>query len=147
MEQKYTVKVGFSFGRCIRDIVKGLVDISDVVVVIASTKLENKNQVELCIKTYMTHRDYLQGLDYEECLYVANELINSGRVHQPRNYNVYRGAVSGDCVWADLFPTQLTDNDMVNEAWNSYRALLNLVESSQRPASKEAQKDNWGTHR
>ena len=141
------MKVGFSFGRCIRDIVKGLVDISDVVVVIAGTKLENENQVELCIKSYMTRRDYLQGLDYEECLYVANELVNSGRVHQPRNSNVYRGAVSSDCVWADLFPTQLTDNGMVNEAWNSYRALLNLVESNQRPTSKEAQKDNWGTHR
>jgi hypothetical protein len=140
------VKVGFSFGRCIRDIVKGLVDINDVVVIIAGTQLENERHVELCIKSYMTRRDYLEGLDYEECLSVANKLVNTGRVHQPRNSNVYRGAVNNDCVWADLFPTQLTNNDMVNEAWNSYRALLNLVESTRQLVTKDSQKDNWGVH-
>jgi len=31
------MKIGFSFGRCVRDIVKGIVDIDDVMCVIART--------------------------------------------------------------------------------------------------------------
>ena len=39
------MKVGFSLGRCIRDIVNNVVDIEDVIVIIAGTKFETQEQL------------------------------------------------------------------------------------------------------
>jgi hypothetical protein len=123
------MKIGFSFGRCIRDIVKGEVDINDVLVIVARTRMPALDQVVTVIRDYMYRDDYLLGLDEEECQRVGAELFESGRVHQARleSGNIWgMGMVHRDAVWADVVPTTHM-NEQVKEAWNQYRFLLNMT--------------------
>lgn len=123
------MKIGFSFGRCIRDIVKGEVDINDVLVILARTRMPELEHVVRVISDYMYRDDYLLGLDEEECQRVGAELFESGRVHQARmeSGNIWgMGMAHGDAVWADVVPTAYM-NEQVKDAWNQYRFLLNMT--------------------
>lgn len=122
------MKIGFSFGRCIRDIVRGEVDIDDVLVIVARTRMPDLISVKSVISDYMYRQDYLYGLEEDECQRVGTELFESGRVHQARleSGNIWgHGAAHSDAVWADVVPTA-TMSEQVKEAWNHYRFLLNM---------------------
>jgi hypothetical protein len=123
------MKIGFSFGRCIRDIVRGEVDIDDVLVIVARTRMPDLEAVEKVISEYMWRQDYLHGLDEVECQRVGAELFESGRVHQARleGGNPWGMKMAHeDAVWADVVPTTHMD-EQVKEAWNHYRFLLNMT--------------------
>lgn len=139
------MKIGFSFGRCVRDIVKGKVDIDDVVVIVSGTMVD-RERIANIMQEYMYREDYLYGLDEDTCIKVAHELWDSGKIHQPREFSQRRTKVMENCVWADLFPAGSTEEDpMVEQAWKEYRALLGL--SGNRPdIDNETGKSNWGSH-
>lgn len=120
------MKIGFSFGRCLRDIVLGHVNIDDVVVIVTRTNLDREH-IEGVIAEYAYRRDYLGGLPLDRCLAAAYELYDSGRLHQPRKYRVHRAHVPDDSIWFDLFPTALSDNEKVKMAWDKYRMALMLT--------------------
>jgi len=123
------MKIGFSFGRCIRDIVNGEVDINDVLVIVARTRMPDLKSVNMVISDYMYRNDYLAGLDEDECQSIGAQLFESGRVHQARmeSGNIWgTGAAHNNAVWADVVPTTHM-NDQVKEAWNHYRFLLNMT--------------------
>jgi len=122
------MKIGFSLGRCVRDVVNGLVKTDEIAWIIASTYINDVEQLEVVIRHYMAERGYLLGLDETECQRVAAELFNSGRVLQPRMQGVARIMVPEDSVWADLFPTVNSDNSNVKTAWDNYRFMLHMVE-------------------
>lgn len=123
------MKIGFSFGRCIRDIARGEVNINDVLVIVARTRMPDLESVVKVISDYMYRNDYLAGLDEDECQSIGAQLFESGRVHQARmeSGNIWgMGAAHNDAVWADVVPTTHM-NDQVKEAWNHYRFLLNMT--------------------
>jgi hypothetical protein len=119
------MKIGFSFGRCLRDIVKGDVGIDDVVVVVTRTHM-NREHIEGVVNQYLYQHDYLMGLSQEDCLRVAYELYDSGRIHQPRAFGAGRSRVPENSVWFDLFPTATTDNPSVLSAWEQYQIALRM---------------------
>lgn len=122
------MKIGFSFGRCVRDIVKGKVKIDDVLCIIARTHMPKEESVEWVIGEYMHRRDYLQGLDEKDCLDAGLELWRTGRVIEPRANGVGVLQVPSDYVWMDLFPTNVdADNVSVTSAWEAYRMLIGLT--------------------
>lgn len=135
------MKVGFSLGRCIRDIVNGAVDINDVVVIVAGTMLKNKEELELCLKHYVDRNDYLLGLDYDLCWEVAIELWDSGRIHQPRKLGFYRSQVPENYVWADLY-SSAHSNDMIDTAWKEYRTMISLIAENE-DHNNDKQKKHW----
>ncbi len=53
------MKIGFSFGRCIRDIVNGEVGYDDVAWIISGTALRDEENVKFCIQDYMYRYVYL----------------------------------------------------------------------------------------
>lgn len=121
------MKIGFSFGRCVRDIVDGLVDIEDVLLVVGRTKMPNREACEWVINEYL-HTHYLNGRDPARCLEVGLALYDTCRVIEPRGV-VGGGAmqVPNDCVWMDLFPTVAdNNNEAVRVAWEQYRMLIGL---------------------
>lgn len=138
------MKIGFSFGRCIRDIVKGEVAIDEVVVIVSGTMIE-RDRIEGVVDDYLFRNDYLYGLERDACLTVAYQLWDAGLVHQPRMFGQYRTAVKESCVWADLFPAGNTEDPMVKDAWNEYRALLGLS-GNKADVDEEQKKYNWGSH-
>lgn len=135
------MKVGFSLGRCIRDIVNNVVDIEDVIVIIAGTKFETQEQLIRIVNEYMYRDTYLYGLDESTCQGVASVLYREGKIHQPRNFGIYRNMMPEDAVWADLFPTGGHEDPMVQEAWQAYRGMLGLT--GNKPTNKDFIESNW----
>lgn len=125
------MKIGFSFGRCVRSIVLGEVALNDVMVIIARTHMESEESVKWVINEYMYRDEYLYGLDQAECERVGLELFHSGRILEPRANGVRAVMqVPREYIWMDLFPTAPagTDNESVKAAWEQYRMLITMVE-------------------
>lgn len=137
------MKIGFSLGRCIRDIVNNVVDIEDVVVIISGTRFETEEQLKGIVYEYMYRDDYLLGLDQDECYGVAVTLFTGGKIHQPRNFGLYRGAVMEGAVWADIVPTGGYDDPMVQEAWQAYRAMLGLTGNGVTTQDRDRLEQEW----
>ena len=80
------MKIGFSFGRCLRDIVTGEVDYDDVVVLITRTYMDSVEHISGVVNEYLGVRHYLGSLDSDACHQTAIRLWNDGKIHQPRMY-------------------------------------------------------------
>ena len=119
------MKIGFSFGRCLRDIVEGKVVVKDVICIIARTRMNCEDDVEYVINSYMRNR--LFGLDKDECKKVGLYLFEKGLIHQPRLTESPITNVPEKYIWMDLFPTKVEDDPMLQQAWNNYRMLLKLT--------------------
>ena len=123
------MKIGFSLGRCIRDIVEGKVSIDDVAFIITATSISEREQLGNVILMYGSEPRYLQGLDHDRCLAVAQQLWDSNRLLQPRKQGLHRHAQPENSVWVDMFPTELSQNEAVKNAWSAYRFMLHMVEN------------------
>jgi hypothetical protein len=132
----YGMKVGLSFGRCIRDIVNGVVDINDVVVVVARTRMEDEESMFDVVRQYGW--DTLRGLDIEECKLVAKALRDSGKLHQPRLFTYHVSGVNDAYVWMDLVPTVKDMTPGVKDAWETYRMLLTMCSEDAIPDGESA---------
>lgn len=96
------MKIGFSLGRCVRDIVKGEVDVKDVVVIITQTVCHDLADLIGVIDRYMTRAGYLKGLDRDRCCDVALLLWHQGKLHQPRCLGVDVDSVLEANVWKEV---------------------------------------------
>jgi hypothetical protein len=123
------MKIGFSFGRCVRDIVNGEVSIDDVAFIVAATSIHDRDQLDSVIANYMGRSDYLAGLDQAKCQQVAIDLWDSNKILQPRRQGLQRHKQPENSVWVDLFPTELSTNESVKKAWDAYRFMLHMVEN------------------
>ena len=123
------MKIGFSLGRCIRDIVTEKVAIDDVAFIIAATNIREVEQLAPVINDYMFRDDYLIGLDEDRCQEVALELWDTNKLLQPRRQGLHRHKQPENSVWVDMFPTELSNNESVKNAWNGYRFMLHMVEN------------------
>ena len=123
------MKIGFSLGRCIRDIVTEKVAIDDVAFIIAATNIHDVAQLAWVVSDYMIRDDYLYGLAEDCCQEVALELWNSNKLLQPRRQGLHRHKQPENSVWVDMFPTELSNNESVKNAWNGYRFMLHMVEN------------------
>ena len=123
------MKIGFSLGRCIRDIVNGEVALDDVAFVIAATNIHSEEQLAQVVDSYLYRDDYLYMLDEAECQRVALELWNSNRILQPRRQGMHRHKQPENSVWVDMFPTVNSDSEAVKKAWDAYRFMLHMTEN------------------
>lgn len=124
------MKIGFSLGRCVRDIVRGNVNIDDVAFIIAATSIHDEPQLKNVIEQYMYRDDeYLYGLDEDKCQAVALELWGTNKILQPRRQGLHRHRQPENAVWVDMFPTVASESDAVKKAWDAYRFMLHMVEN------------------
>ena len=121
------MKVGFSLGRCIRDIVTGIVNFEDVAFIITGTALRDEEAIKSCVDDYMHRRDYLQGLDHVQCTDIGLRLYQEGKVFQPRLQNIQAFRIPEGAIWADLFPTNVSESSAVKKAWDNYRFMLHMT--------------------
>ena len=123
------MKIGFSLGRCVRDIVNEKVSIDDVAFIITSTSIGNKEQLANVILAYTAEPTYLHGCDYDQCVAVSEQLWDTNRLLQPRKQGLHRHAQPENAVWVDMFPTVLSENHSVKSAWDAYRFMLHMTEN------------------
>jgi hypothetical protein len=130
------MKIGFSLGRCVRDIVRGDVSIDDVAFIITATSIHDREQLDNVIRVYCTEPGYLLNCDYDQSLAVAQQLWDSNRLLQPRKQGLHRHAQPENSVWVDMFPTELSQNPAVKTAWEQYRFMLHMVENVDNEATE-----------
>jgi len=123
------MKIGFSLGRCIRDIVMGKIAEDEVAFIIGATNIREVDQLDRVIEDYMFRDEYLYGLDEAECKRVALSLWNSNKLLQPRREGIHRHKQPSNSIWVDMFPTELSENEAVKKAWDGYRFMLHMVEN------------------
>lgn len=124
------MKIGFSFGRCLRDIVNGTVDYEDVYLIIARTAIHDSSQIDDVVEEYLFRPDYLATLDEDLCKDIARRLYLSGKIYQPRLLGHFVSPVREDAVWMDLAPTIMGDDqqaEQVKAAWRNYQLALKMT--------------------
>jgi hypothetical protein len=123
------MKIGFSLGRCVRDIVQGAVSIDDVAFIITATSIHTREQLDNVIQVYCGEPGYLLGCDYDQSLAVAQNLWDTNKLLQPRKQGLHRHQQPENSIWVDMFPTELSDNQSVKTAWDNYRFMLHMTEN------------------
>lgn len=144
------MKIGFSFGRCLRDIVKGSVAYDDVYLIVSRTLIRDSTHVDPVIEEYFFRPDYLMGLDESTCYEIGQKLYLDGKLFQPRAMGFNPRMVAEDAVWMDLAPTIMgsdadgedpSQSEQVVQAWKQYQLALKMTALRKFPTNNHLRDD------
>lgn len=130
------MKIGLSYSRCVRDIVDGVVDIDDVLVIITRTDFDPNNDDQ-----WSGIWDGYHGMspfsnpewasypneDEQKFRDITLELYNSGRMHQPRQFGSHPRRLPHIWLETVLPEEDLDSNPAVKAAWNKFQTLASLA--------------------
>ena len=135
------MKIGFSYSRCVRDIVEGNVDIDDVLVIITRTDFDPRNDEDWSSiwkgygggQTFGSPYSNPEWIDHpaeDEVKFrdVSIELWESGKLHQPRQFGSHPRR--SPYIWVDTGPIgheQYEQPESVQQAWQNYLMLSALT--------------------
>ena len=136
------MKIGLSYSRCVRDIVDGKVDISDVLVIITRTNFDptNDEQWKSIWEGYGGGQtmgspwsnpewsNYPAG-DEEEFRKITLELYNTGRMHQPRQFGAHPKRLPYIWLEAGLPNEEMDRNPAVKKAWQQFQIVAGLSDA------------------
>jgi len=136
------MKIGLSYSRCVRDIVDGKVDISDVLVIITRTNFDptNDEQWKSIWEGYGGGQtmgspwsnpewsNYPAG-DEEEFRKITLELYNTGRMHQPRQFGAHPKRLPYIWLEAGLPNEEMDRNPAVKKAWEQFQIIAGLSDA------------------
>jgi hypothetical protein len=138
------MKIGLSYSRCVRDIVNGVVDINDVLIIIARTNFDptDDEQWQGIWQGYAGGSDaaLMRGFfggsnpewagttDEDEDKYrgVSIELWKTGKLHQPRKFGAH--PIRRPEIWLEaiLPSSELETNPTAKKAWDQFRTIAGL---------------------
>lgn len=129
------MKIGLSYSRCVRDIVDGVVNIDDVLVLITRTDFdphdtEQWNQIwaGYRMRSGWSQPEWMNYSDEDESKFreISIELYDSGRMHQPRQFGAHPSRLPH--IWLDtILPSEdLNNNPGVKAAWEKFQTLASL---------------------
>lgn len=141
------MKIGLSYSRCVRDIVDGIVDIDDVLIIIARTDFDPHNdaQWEGIWLGYgggaQSNGQSLRGLlsgslpewvsysneDEDKFRSVSIELWESGKLHQPRQFGAHPSRRPEIWLEAVLPSSELKNNPAAKKAWDKFQTVAGLT--------------------
>jgi hypothetical protein len=136
------MKIGLSYSRCIRDIVDGVVDMDDVLVVITRTDFDPNNDEQWAGiwagygggQTFGNPFSNPEWMDYpaedeQKFREVTVKLYSTGRMHQPRQFGAHPSRRPE--IWLETFlpPAELEHNPLVKKAWNQFQVVAGLIKS------------------
>lgn len=134
------MKIGLSYSRCVRDIVDGKVDIGDVLVIIARTDFDPRDDAQWGniwtgygggshLGSVWTAPEWSGYQDEDLFRNVSIELWKSGKLHQPRQFGVNPGRMH--YYWLEcIVPEDDITNPAVKEAFDYYKLLAGLTVKS-----------------
>lgn len=133
------MKVGSSLSRCVRDIYDGVVDINDVLVIVARTDFdpENDKHWEQIWKGYAggngTGSLYSQpewctipAEDEQAVRDICVRLKKWGKLHQPRQFGAHPPRLHH--YWYDVILSDdvVNTNPAARKAWDNYKMIAGL---------------------
>jgi len=138
------MKIGLSYSRCVRDIVNGVVNINDVLVLITRTDFDPRDadQWQDIWEGYSggSAANSMRGLfgganpewfgttDDDEDKYrsVSIELWETGKLHQPRKFGAHPSRRPEIWLEAVLPNSELENNPAAKLAWDKFQMIAGL---------------------
>lgn len=139
------MKIGLSYSRCVKDIVDGKVDISEVLVIIARTDFDphddeqwaniwagyggatEQNPWVTLHQQLVGSRPEWAGYEDEELFRkVSIDLYDLGKLHQPRKFGAYANRRPEIWLEAVLPSEELDSNPAVKKAWENFQVVAGL---------------------
>lgn len=129
------MKIGLSYSRCIRDIVDGKVDISDVLIVIARTDFDPHNDVQwkgIWEGYHWSNPEWASYPDEDEDKFrsVSIELWEQGKFHQPRKFGAHPQRRPEFWLETVLVSEEIENNSAVKAAWNNFQVIAGLTNTT-----------------
>lgn len=130
------MKIGLSYSRCVRDIVDGVVDIDDVLIVIARTDFDPHNDEQWTniwqgyrMRSGWSNPEWADYLDEDEDRFrsVSIDLWEQGKLHQPRKFGAYASRRSEIWLEAVLPSSELDRNPAAKDAWDKFQMVAGLT--------------------
>ena len=129
------MKIGLSYSRCVRDIVDGTVDIDDVLIIISRTNFDPHDD-EQWRGIWIGYHDSM-GLsnpewrnyppeDEDRFRSVSIELLESGKLHQPRKFGAHPRRMPYYWLETALPDTELDRFPAVKLAWEQFQTVAGL---------------------
>lgn len=134
------MKIGLSYSRCVRDIVDGVVDINDVLIIISRTDFDPRNdehwagiwqgygggQTHGSIWSRPEWGNY-PAEDEQKFRDVTLALYTSGRLHQPRQFGAHPRRRPEIWLEAVLPDSELERNPAAKDAWDRFQTIAGLT--------------------
>ena len=129
------MKIGLSYSRCVKDIVDGIVDIDDVPIIIARTDFDPRidEQWQSIWDGYREPyglsnpewRNYPPE-DEDRFRSVSIELLETGKLHQPRQFGAHPSRRPEIWLEAVLPNSELEKNPAAKLAWEKFQTIAGL---------------------
>lgn len=138
------MKIGLSYSRCVRDIVEGIVDIEDVLVIIARTDFDphddkqwegiwqgyagGSNRGSMIRMFSGSNPEWGAYSDEDEDRFrsVSIELWESGKLHQPRQFGAHPRRMPYYWLETVLPNSELDRNPAAKLAWDKFQTIAGL---------------------
>lgn len=136
------MKIGLSYSRCVRDIVDGVVDIEDVLVLITRTDFDpnDSEQWSSIWRGYgggsksnggsiWSNPEWAGYSDEDEDRFrsVSIELWETGKLHQPRKFGAHPMRRPEIWLEAVLPSSELESNPAAKAAWDKFQTIAGLT--------------------
>lgn len=132
------MKIGLSYSRCIRDIVEGTVDINDVLIVIARTDFDPKNDKhwkeiwEGYVVGGLSNPEWgmydLNSIEDETKFRdVTIKLQEQGKLHQPRQFGARPRRLPYYWLETVVASEELENFPAVKSAWDQFQMIAGLT--------------------
>jgi len=130
------MKIGLSYSRCVRDIVDGVVDIADVLVIISRTDFDphDNEQWQNIWQGYQQRGGwsnpewgYYAEEDEDRFRSVSIELWETGKLHQPRKFGAHPSRRPEIWLEAVLPSSELKKNPAAKIAWDKFQTVAGLT--------------------
>lgn len=131
------MKIGLSYSRCVRDIVDGIVDINDVLVVISRTDFDPHDDAQWLsiwrgyrMRSGWSNPEWDDYLDEDEDRFrsVSIDLWEQGKFHQPRQFGAHPRRRSEFWLEAVLPSSELESNPAAKDAWDKFQMVAGLTD-------------------
>lgn len=139
------MKIGLSYSRCVKDIVDGVVDIEEVLVLITRTDFDphDDTQWSSIWRGYgggaggdrmrgifsASNPEWFEYTDEDEDKFrsVSIELWEMGKLHQPRKFGAHPRRRPEIWLEAVLPSSELETNPAAKAAWNKFQTIAGLT--------------------
>ena len=130
------MKIGLSYSRCVRDIVDGVVDIADVLIIISRTDFDphDNEQWQGIWQGYHQRGGWSQPEwghyaeeDEDRFRSVSIELWETGKLHQPRKFGAHPSRRPEIWLEAVLPSSELKKNPAAKTAWDKFQTIASLT--------------------